>query len=307
MPDIKVENSAEPVTTRVGLFGTGPWARAAHGPALAAHPGVELVGVWGRRAEAAAEVASLFGARPYTDADALIADVDAVAVALPPSVQAPLAARAARAGRHLLLDKPLAATVGEAREVAEAVQAAGVASVVFFTVRFDAGPAQWIERQAAVGDWYTGRADWYGSLFGGGDPSPFADSPWRKEKGGLWDVGPHALSVLLPVLGDVTEVAAVSGPRDTVHLTLRHDSGASSTAVLTLAAPPAAAGVAVELRGEHGVAVYPDDISGPATDAFGRAIDALLTAARTGEPHACDARFGLRVTEILAAAESLLP
>ncbi|NED12433.1 gfo/Idh/MocA family oxidoreductase, partial [Streptomyces sp. SID9124] len=36
---------------RVGLAGTGPWARNTHAPALAAHPGVVLSGVWGRRAE----------------------------------------------------------------------------------------------------------------------------------------------------------------------------------------------------------------------------------------------------------------
>ncbi|WUH95983.1 Gfo/Idh/MocA family oxidoreductase [Streptomyces sp. NBC_00433] len=288
---------------RVGLFGTGPWARLAHGPALAAHPGVELAGVWGRRAEAAAEVAELFGTRACADADALIADVDAVAVALPPALQAPLAARAARAGRHLLLDKPLAATVEGAREVVDAVERAGVRSVVFFTTRFDAASAEWIGRQAAAGDWYTGRADWYGAVFGAGaGAGPFADSPWRREKGGLWDVGPHALSVLLPVLGDVTAVAAAHGPGDLVHLTLRHDSGASSTAVLTLTAPPAGAGVAVEFRGEHGVATYSDGLAGPATDAYARAVDVLVS----GEPHGCDARFGLRVTEILAAAEELL-
>jgi predicted dehydrogenase len=289
------------VTLRVGLLGPGPWARLAHGPALAAHPGVDLAGVWGRRPEAAAEVAGMFGTRAYADADELIADVDAVAIALPPALQAPLAARAARAGRHLLLDKPLAATVEAAREVVDAVERTGVRSVVFFTLRFDAASAGWIGAQAAAGDWSTGRADWYGAVFGGGD-SPFADSPWRKEKGGLWDVGPHALSVLLPVLGDVTAVTAARGPGDLVHLTLRHDSGASSTAVLTLTAPPAGAGVAIEFRGTHGVATYPDGLAGPATDAFARAVDALIG----GEPHACDARFGLRVTEILAAAEELL-
>lgn len=289
------------MTLRVGLFGTGPWARLAHGPALAAHPGVDLAGVWGRRPQAAAEVAALFGTRPYADADALIADVDAVAVALPPAFQAPLAARAARAGRHLLLDKPLAATVEGAREVVDAVEESGVRSVVFFTLRFDSASAEWIGRQAAAGGWSTGRADWYGAVFGGGD-SPFADSPWRREKGGLWDVGPHALSVLLPVLGDVTAVTAARGPGDLVHLALRHDSGASSTAVLTLTAPPAAAGVSVEFRGTHGVVAYPEDIAGPATDAFARAVDALTG----GEPHPCDARFGLRVTEILATAEELL-
>jgi predicted dehydrogenase len=300
------------MTPRVGLLGTGPWAWKAHGPALAAHPGVELAGVWGRRPEMAERVAAEFGGRAYGDADALIADVDAVAIALPPHLQAQFAVKAARAGKHLLLDKPLAATVADARAVADAVEAAAVTSVVFFTMRFDAGTARWIERQAAAGDWFTGRADWYGAVFGGesesradggdGGGSPYADSPWRREKGGLWDVGPHALSVLLPVLGDVTEVHAARGPADLVHLTLRHESGASSTAVLTLTAPPAGAGVAIEFRGAHGVAAYPDGTSGPATDAMARAIDALVA----GKPHPCDARFGLRVTEILAAAEDAL-
>ncbi|HEY5837196.1 Gfo/Idh/MocA family protein [Streptomyces sp.] len=286
---------------RVGLLGTGPWALRTHGPALAAHPGVELVGVWGRRPEAAARVAAEFGARPYGDADALIDAVDAVAIALPPHLQAPLAVRAATAGRHLLLDKPLAATVEDARAVADAVAAADVASVVFFTLRFDTETEEWLERQAAAGEWYTGRADWYGAVFSAVG-SPYADSPWRREMGGLWDVGPHALSVLLPVLGDVTEVRASRGPGDTVHLTLRHVGGPSSTAVLTLTAPPAGAGVAVEFRGAHGVAAHLDGLRGSATDAYARAIDALLAAT----PHPCDVRFGLRVTEILAAAEAAL-
>ncbi|MET9218006.1 Gfo/Idh/MocA family oxidoreductase [Streptomyces sp. NPDC003300] len=286
---------------RFGLLGTGPWARLAHGPALAAHPEVEFVGVWGRRPEAAAEVAAQFGARAYGDAEALIADVDAVAVALPPHLQAPLAVAAARAGRHLLLDKPVATTVEDAKAVAEAVTAAGVGSVVFFTLRFDPATAGWIEEQAARGEWYTGRTDWYSAVFTG-DENPFADSPWRREKGGLWDVGPHALSVLLPVLGDVTAVTAANGPGDTVHLTLRHEFGASSTSTLTLTAPPAAAGVVIELRGDQGVVTYPDGVAGEATASLAHAITALTS----GTPHACDARFGLRVTEILAAAESAL-
>ncbi|WP_309058097.1 Gfo/Idh/MocA family oxidoreductase, partial [Streptomyces sp.] len=116
---------------RIGLLGTGPWAARTHAPALAAHEGVTFAGVWGRRPEAARELAAASGTRAYEDADALIEACDAVALALPPDVQAPLAARAARAGRHVLLDKPVATTVPAAREVAGAVEAAGVASVVF--------------------------------------------------------------------------------------------------------------------------------------------------------------------------------
>jgi len=256
--------------------------------------------VWGRRPEAAESIAEHFDTRAYADADALIADVDAVAIALPPAVQAPLAARAATAGRHLLLDKPLATTVADARAVADAVAQAQVASVVFCTLRFDPGTAGWIDQQAAIGGWFTGRADWYGTVFSA-TGSPYADSPWRHEKGGLWDLGPHALSILLPVLGDVTDVFAVRGRGDTVHLTLRHTGGASSTVTLTMTAPPAAGGISAEFRGDQGLVTFPDTL-GPAPDSVGRAVDALLA----GPGHPCDVRFGLRLTEILAAAEAAL-
>ncbi|MEU2586408.1 Gfo/Idh/MocA family oxidoreductase [Streptomyces avermitilis] len=289
---------------RMGLLGTGPWAQAVHAPALSGHDGLEFVGVWGRRPEAATSLADRHGTRAYDDVDALLADVDAVAVALPPAVQAELAVRAARAGCHLLLDKPIATTVPDGRAVVEAAERAGIASVVFFTTRFQSETEAWISEQAAAKGWFTARAQWLGAVFT--SDSPFAASPWRREKGALWDVGPHALSVLLPVLGDVRRVAAAArGPRDTAHLILDHADGATSTLTLSLTAPPAAAGALVELRGEAGVTVLPNS-SESALDAFARAVDALRTAASTGRPHPCDASFGLRVSEVLAAAEARL-
>lgn len=291
------------VKPRIGLLGTGPWAARTHAPALVGHPGVEFSGVWGRRPEAAAALATATGTRAYEDVDALFAASDAVAFALPPDVQAPLAVRAAEAGCHVLLDKPVATTVAAAREVAVAVEAAGVASVVFCTLRFAEPTARWIEERAAADGWFLGEAHWLGSLYGPGSVSAYADSPWRREKGGLWDVGPHVLSVYLPVLGDVTAITAVRGPDDTHHLVLRHTSGASSTATLTLSAPPEAAEAALTLYGTRGRAELPRWEG--AVGAFGAAVDALLAAARTGEAHACDARFGLRLTEILTEAERL--
>ncbi|MFD6988780.1 Gfo/Idh/MocA family protein [Streptomyces sp. NPDC059943] len=309
---------------RIALLGTGPWAERTHAPAIAAHPDVVFSGVWGRRPEAAAELAAAHDTKAYAGGgdgagdgggdggtggaggleglDALLAVSDAVAFALPPDVQAPLAARAAAAGCHLLMDKPVATTVPGARAVADAAERAGVASLVFCTLRFASGTAEWVEEQAAVGGWFTARAHWLGALYGSGDKSPYADSPWRREKGGLWDVGPHALSALLPILGDVTGVTAVRAEPDLTHLVLTHTSGVTSSAVLSLSAPEKGAGAGLELRGEHGTAVLPEGWGDPA-DTFGTAIDALLTAARTGRPHACDVRFGLRLTEILAEAE----
>lgn len=287
---------------RIGLLGTGPWAERTHAPALAAHPGVEFSGVWGRRHEAATALAGRCGTRAFEDADALFAASDAVALALPPDVQAPLAARAAAAGCHVILDKPVATSVATARELAGAVTAAGVASIVFCTLRFAEPTARWIDEQAAAGGWFLGEAHWLGSLFAPGSASAYAASPWRREKGGLWDVGPHVLSVYLPVLGDVTAMTAAAGPADTRHLILRHTSGASSTTTLTLSAPPEAAEAALSLYGERGRVTMPGWDG--ALDAFGGAVDALLEAIRSGEPHACDVRFGARLTEILAEAET---
>lgn len=233
----------------------------------------------------------------------LLAEADAVAIALPPDVQAPLAVRAAGAGCHLLLDKPVATTPAAAREVAAAAGAARVASVVFCTLRFAPPTAAWIAEQAGRGGWFTARAQWLAPLFVPGSTHEYA-SPWRKEKGALWDVGPHALSVLIPVLGDVTAVTAAPGPNGTAHLVLRHASGASSIATLGLGAPPAVGGVEIALYGEHGTIEPPR--WGESVTAYDAALDALLEAARTGRPHPCDAAFGARLTEILAEAQAQL-
>ncbi|GAA1170907.1 Gfo/Idh/MocA family oxidoreductase [Streptomyces hebeiensis] len=291
---------------RIGLLGTGPWAERTQAPALAAHPGIEFGGVWGRRPEAATALAAAHGTDAHSGEDgldALFAACDAVAFALPPDVQAPLAARAAAAGCHLLLDKPVATTVPGARAVADAAAGAGVASVVFCTLRFAAGTAEWVTEQATRGGWFTAHAHWLGALYGpGANGGAYAESPWRREKGGLWDVGPHALSALIPLLGEVTEVTAVRTGSDLTHLVLRHEGGAASSAALSLSTPPAGAGAGLEIRGEQGTAVLPERWGDPVAS-FGAAVDALLESAATGRPHACDVRFGLRLTEILAEAE----
>ncbi|UQX04941.1 Gfo/Idh/MocA family oxidoreductase [Streptomyces sp. RerS4] len=287
------------------MLGTGPWARRTHAPALAAHTGSDFAGVWGRRPEAAAELARAYGVKVYEDPEALFADCDVAAFALPPDVQAPLAVRAAAAGCHLLLDKPVATTSEAARAVVDAAALHHVASVVFLTLRFAEPTAGWVAEQAARSGWYTASAHWLGAVFPpDGATGAYAESPWRRAKGGLWDVGPHALSVLIPILGDVEAVTAARGPSDLVQLALRHTSGAAGTAVLSLGAPRAAAGVGLELRGAEGVFALPDwsDVPG----AYGRALDALLTAARTGVADPRDAAFGARLTEILERAEAQL-
>ncbi|NUT35027.1 MAG: Gfo/Idh/MocA family oxidoreductase [Hamadaea sp.] len=285
---------------RFGLLGTGYWAAETQATALAAHPRADLVGVWGRDPVKAKAVADRFGATAYADVDELLEAVDAVAAALPPDVQAPLAERAARAGKHLLLDKPLALTIEAADAVVDAAAATGVASVVFFTGRFDPAIAAALTDAAQTGGWYAAQATMLGSIYYEG--SPYADSAWRKVHGGLWDIGPHALSRLLPVFGEVTSVSAVAGARATTHVLVTHACGAVSQMTLTLDAPPGTGSFTTVFHGDKGAVELPGG-SVTAVEAFGVAIDELLAQVATGPGHPCDVRFAAQVVRVLAAAE----
>ena len=288
------------MTVRFGVLGTGFWARRVHAAALAEHPRAELVGIWGRDVAKAKAVGAEHDVAGYADVDALLADVDAVAIALPPSVQAPLAVRAAEAGKHLLLEKPTALTVEDARRVADAVTAAGVASVVFFTWRFQQTTETWLD-QAARSTLAGGAGSWLSSLAG----SPFDDSPWRKEHGALWDIGPHLLSVLVPTLGPVRSVVAARGLRDTVHVVLEHDGGRASTLSVSHTVAPMSTGIEVYVHGDAGRLVLLPEV-GTSTAEFAVAVDELIDAATAHGIHPCDAGFGRDVVAVLAAVRRAL-
>jgi predicted dehydrogenase len=286
---------------RYGLIGTGYWAREVHAKALSQGEQTTLVGVWGRDPVKAADLANTYGAAAYDDTATLFADVDAVAFAVPPDVQASLAVRAAEAGCHLLLEKPVALDPEAARAVADAAAAGDVASVVFFTSRFVPEVANWIEEMRIQGGWWGARTTMLASVLQ--SDSPFAASPWRHEHGGLWDIGPHALSLVLAVLGPITRVTGVGGPKDSVQLALHHDGGAASSLLLALDAPGAAIAREFAVFGEHGWSHAPLDHGIPALEAFRHAAVALASAATSGTPHPCDVRFGVEVVEILARAQ----
>jgi predicted dehydrogenase len=301
------ENS---MPVRFGLVGTGYWARELHAVGVAGHPDAELAGVWGRDGAKAESLAGQHGAQAYTGSegyDEMLAAVDAVVFSVPPDVQAPMAVRAAEAGRHLLLEKPVALRAAAAEEVAAAAERTGVASVVFFTERFVPEREAWLQERAAAGC-LGGAATWLASLRT--PDNPFADSVWRQQQGGLWDVGPHALSVVLPVLGPVTAVAGARGRDDLVHLVLSHESGATSTLALSLTMPPDAARAGLEFYDEHGWHVRPDTgqaASGDVVSHQRRAVSELVACLREGRAdHRCGVRFGAEVVRVLEEAERVL-
>src|SRR5690348_2166801 len=144
---------------RFGLVGTGPWAAMSHGPGLVSVDEIELVGVWGRHLDRARPLAQQLGTRAYDDYAALLRDVDAVAFTVPPDVQAGMAGGAASAGKHLLLEKPVATSVDAARALSDAAR--DVASVVFFTDRFVSDSRRWFEEVRRAGGWHGGWMRWF--------------------------------------------------------------------------------------------------------------------------------------------------
>jgi predicted dehydrogenase len=288
---------------RFGLVGTGYWARATHAPALASTEGVEFAAVWGRNRKAAESLAAGYGASAYGDLDLFLASIDAVAFSVPPDVQSPIAARAARTGKHVLLEKPIAISQADANDLVSAVQDGGVASVVFFTARFRPGVRAWLAGLTDLGSWDGGFAVWLGTALR--ETSPF-NTPWRREKGGLWDVGPHVVSLLWACLGPVTSVTADAGRGDLTYLVLHHEGGATSTATVSVGAPDAAAGLDLYVWGEHGRSVMPADPGDPVA-ALRVALTELAGNARSGHlSHPCDVRFGRDVGHVLAEAQRQL-
>jgi predicted dehydrogenase len=286
---------------RFGVLGTGFWAQRIHAASLAEHEDAQLVGVWGRDLAKAKAVGAEFEVPGYGDVDALFADVGAVSIALPPAVQVEFAIRAAEAGKHLLLEKPIALDLAGADRLVDAVRANGVASVVFFTFRFQPATATWLE-QAGRTRLAGGQGSWLGTRAG----TPFAASPWRDEYGALWDIGPHALSLFIPTLGPVVAVQAGSGLGDTVHLVLHHASGAASTLSLSHTVAEMSSGIEFFVHGDAGrITLLPE--AGPAARAaHSVAVGELTAAAVTGGTHPCDVSFGRETVAVLAAAQRAL-
>ena len=284
---------------RIGLAGAGPWARTVHAPAIAAHPRWSAGGVWARRPEAAAEVAAVSGGPVHEEFDDLLAACDAVALAVPPQVQGELAPRVAAAGKHLVLEKPLAADLASAQRVADAITTAGVCSATVLTLRFDPAIAAWLDAvpPGPHGPDTTATARWLsGALLGG----PFATSAWRAEHGALLDVGPHVIDLLDAALGPVVGVdQARRDEPDLWRIGLAHAGGARSSLALSLRIPvdPTEFEVAiVGVAGRHRIDVRPAD----AVACYGRLLDDLAAAVDAGDLHSpVDASRALHLQRVV--------
>jgi predicted dehydrogenase len=208
--------------------------------------------------------------------------------------------QAARAGKALLLEKPLAFDVEGAQRVADAVGEAGVGSLVVLTLRFHPPTRTFLE-EAQTFDALGGRGCFLSGAFL--DGSPFAQG-WRLERGCLLDVGPHLIDVLDAALGEVVDIDAAGDVHGWVSLILHHASGVTSQASLCTRTAIGSR-TEVELFGPAGT-ILVDGRSGDRTDAFAVLRSEFAEVARTGAPHAVDVRRGLHLQKLLALAEAKL-
>jgi len=182
----------------IGVIGATSWvARDAVLPALAASPEVNLVAVGSRDRQGAADVAARFGAPHHFDGYQAVVDhpdVEAVYVPLPNGHHREWTERAARAGKHVLCEKPLAPTEHDGRAMVAACEEAGVVLMEAYMTPFHprAEVVSQLLRDGALGRPLFARAAFTFPL---ADPGNYR---WVAQEGGgaLLDVGVYCLTPL---------------------------------------------------------------------------------------------------------------
>ena len=212
-----------------------------HARALERTRGLELLAVCDALPEVASSFAAELGVSAYSYDDVLTNPaIDAVLLTTPTPTHAALIQQAAAAGKHIFVEKPVAATLEDAETVIKAVVKAGVQCQVGFQRRFD--PA-YLEAKRAISAGELGSLAVFRGVSRDPEPPPLA---FLKTSGGLMvDLGVHDLDTMRFLVGEVAEVRAVGSVQRTPELepyglfdaavaTVRFGNGALGTLELGL-------------------------------------------------------------------------
>jgi predicted dehydrogenase len=189
---------------RFGVIGAGLWGEA-HAEVYATHPWAELAAVCDSDRSRAEKVAKRFGApRVFTDYRDMVKDpgVDAVAVATPDFAHRDPVVAAAKAGKHVHSEKPLATSREDAEAIAAAVRASGVTYMVDFHARWN--PPFAIARRN-IEEGALGRI--MSAYFRLNDTVsvPTGMLSWAAKSSILWFLGSHTVDTLRFLLADEVE------------------------------------------------------------------------------------------------------
>lgn len=242
---------------RWGLIGCGDVARKRVAAAIQDEPRSQLVAACRRDDQRLQEFCDQFGVeRRYRDADGLIADenIDAVYIATPVACHLPQTLAAAQAGKHVLVEKPMAMSVRECDEMIAACRTAGVKLAVAYYRRF----YPLVHRIAAlIADGTIGTPMGVSAV----TATPLAMQPgeegyWRVIPGdggggALMDIGSHRINVFLHLFGEITELR-------TLCATVAAQYDAEDSALLLM---KFASGLVGTLQCHFGPAVDPDEFA----------------------------------------------
>ena len=189
---------------RFGIIGAGLWGRA-HAEVYTTHSGAALAAVCDIDEGKARALASAHGdARVYTDYEKMVRDpnVDAVAVVTPDFAHCGPVVAAARAGKHVIVEKPLATTVEDLEQIAEEVFKAGITLMVDFHNRWS--PPIVVTRNnienKSLGQLISAYVRLNDTIF-----VPTKMLPWAGRSSILWFLGSHTVDTLRYLSGDEVE------------------------------------------------------------------------------------------------------
>ncbi len=210
----------------VGIVGNGMATRVFHAPYVAATPGLDLRAVVARQPDAMIPQ----GAVRHGDMAELLADpaIAVVVIATPSDTHAALAAQALAAGRHVVVEKPLALSLAEARDLVGLAQARRRLLVAFHNRRWD---SDFLAVKDAIAKGCIGRVVHFESHFDRFRPQ--VRDRWRENAGagaGVWfDLGPHLVDQALVLFGmpqgvsaDIASLRDGASADDWAHVVLRY-------------------------------------------------------------------------------------
>jgi UDP-N-acetyl-2-amino-2-deoxyglucuronate dehydrogenase len=197
---------------KIGIVGTGA-ITGKHADAISEIENAELVALCSSSAERAKAAQEKFGIDAYSDISAFLThpELDIVCICTASGHHLEAGLLAAKAGKHLLIEKPIEINLHRADQLIEACEENGVKLGVIFQNRFS---ADYIKLKAAVKDGKFGKllmgnahVNWYRA------PEYYSTSPWKGTLqgdggGAFMNQGIHTLDLLLDVMGDVKSVFA---------------------------------------------------------------------------------------------------
>lgn len=229
-----------PTPLRVGLVGYGLAGSVFHAPLITATEGLVLDTVVTsneeRREQARAEFPAVRFATSPDELWERADELDLIVIASPNKTHVPLATAALKAGLPVVVDKPVAGTAAEARELAALAEERGLLLSVFQNRRWD---NDFLTLRALIADGELGEVRRFESRFERWRPQP--KGGWREsgdpqEIGGLlYDLGSHVVDQALVLFGPAAQVYAESDVRrpgaaadDDTFLAITHTSGVRS-------------------------------------------------------------------------------